>query len=231
MNNSVTIILPVYNEADNLKHAVKVVKAAMKNLNREFEIIIAEDGSSDETPEQADNLIALNIRVIHSKKRLGRGISLRRAIKESKSDIILFMDVDLSTSLDYIRPIVSEIENGAAIATGSRLLPNSLVKRNFSRNLFSKTYNLLVRTLTGSRIKDHQCGFKAFHKPSILQLLEEVKDNHWFWDTELLVRAQKRGLKIAEIPVEWVGGNGSKVNLLQDAISMGMKLIKLSLTS
>jgi len=100
------------------------------------------------------------------------------------------------------------------------MLPESNVERSGTRNIASKTYNFVVRALLGSKVKDHQCGFKAFRREPLMQLLDEVGASHWFWDTEILVRAHLRGYKVKEIPVSWRGGRDTKVRLLKDSLSM-----------
>ena len=230
MNKKISVIIPVYNEQNELENSVLKVASALEKTGMGYDIIIAEDGSTDKTFEIAKRLERDNIKVIHSEKRLGRGSSLSKAIRLCNSEIAMYMDVDLSTSLDYIPILISEIDAGAGIAVGSRLLPASKVERDLLRDVFSKGYNLFVRLLTGSKLHDHQCGFKAFSIKTVLPLLDEVEDNHWFWDTELLVRAQKKGIHVAEIPVEWKGTRKSKVNHFSDVLNMGKKVVKLSVT-
>jgi hypothetical protein len=107
------------------------------------------------------------------------------------------------------------------------MLPESSVGRSMSRKIASKWYNFMVRTLLDSKVRDHQCGFKSCKRESLLQILDEVTANHWFFDTELLVRASRRGYRIKEIPVEWRGGEKTKVNLLRDSLVMGSQVLKL----
>lgn len=225
----VSIILPVYNEEATLYRAVIETIEFMRDKNYIFEIIIAEDGSTDSTPEIADKLSKDfdNITYLHSSRRLGRGISLKKAIYTSRYEYILYYDSDLSTELYHISEVIRYLDEGYDIVVGSRLLGNSVVKRSFKREFFSRGYNLLVRLLLGSRIHDHQCGFKGFRKESILLLLDDIKDNHWFWDTEILVRAQKKGLKLIEIPIKWREDTDTKVRLKDDIIYMGKSIIQL----
>jgi hypothetical protein len=107
------------------------------------------------------------------------------------------------------------------------MLSESNVERSGTRHIASKTYNFMVRALLGSKVKDHQCGFKAFRREPLLQLLDEVGASHWFWDTELFVRASRRGYRIKEIPVDWKGGRETKVRLLKDSFDMGWQIISL----
>jgi len=107
------------------------------------------------------------------------------------------------------------------------MLPKSMVKRTRSRSISSKTYNFLVRHMLGSKLMDHQCGFKAFKKEPLLKMLDDVEATHWFWDTEIMVRAHRRGYKIKEIAVEWKSGKDTKVNIVKDSSSMFWQIMKL----
>ena len=226
----VSLVIPAYNEESNLETCVKEAVKALDALGEGYEIIIAEDGSRDSTLEIAEKLASKNkrIRILHSGKRLGRGESLKRAIRSARGRIVAYIDSDLATSLKHLKPLLEGVENGAAISTGSRLLPQSTTTRSQTRDIASKGYNLLVRLLLRSRLSDHQCGFKAFNRKKIIPLLEEVKDNHWFWDTEMLVRAQRKKLSVYEFPVEWRESSDSKVNLLKDVLDMGSKVVLLA---
>jgi glycosyltransferase involved in cell wall biosynthesis len=172
--------------------------------------------------------------LLHNNSRLGRGSSLNRAIEASSGEYVIYMDVDLATDINYTKLLVEHLEDGASIAIGSRLMKGSNVSRPLTRDIASKSYNILVRFLFRSKIQDHQCGFKALNKKDAINIIHMVKDNHWFWDTELLVIAQKMGYRIDEIPVEWKhnGGNNlnaSKVRVIKDSIYMGKRLINLKL--
>jgi len=225
----VSLIFPAYNEAENLERAVKEVIQALEGVTRSYEIIIAEDGSTDGTDEIASELMRKNASVIHihSDKRLGRGRALKNAACKARGEILVCMDVDLATDLRQLKALVNSVKEGYDFATGSRMLPESRVGRSLSRRIASKWYNFMVRTLLDSKVRDHQCGFKSCKRKSILQILEEVTAIHWFWDTELLVRASRKGYRIKEIPVEWKGGEKTKVNLLRDSLVMGSQVLKL----
>jgi glycosyltransferase involved in cell wall biosynthesis len=226
----VSIVFPAYNEADALETAVEKVTRALNEFARSCEIIIAEDGSTDGTDKLADALAMKYsfIKHIHGEKRLGRGTALKNSFKKSSGEVLVYMDLDLATDLKHLKPLVDAIEyEGYDFATGSRMLSESKVERSRTRQITSKSYNFLVRAMLGSKVKDHQCGFKAFRREPLMQLLDEVTARHWFWDTEILVRAFRKGYKIKEIPVEWKGGHETKVRLLKDSFSMGWQVIKL----
>ncbi|MCX8150221.1 MAG: glycosyltransferase family 2 protein [Candidatus Bathyarchaeota archaeon] len=226
----VSVVFPAYNEVDHLESAVQKTTDALKEFTNSFELIIAEDGSTDGTAERAEELANkyAYVKHIHRKERLGRGTALKNAFKQSLGEVFVYMDLDLATDLKYLRPLIDAVAyEGYDFATGSRLMPESKVERTLRRGIVSKFYNFMVRLILGSKLHDHQCGFKAFKRQPTLQLLDEVKDHHWFWDTEILVRATRKGYKIKEIAVEWKSGRRTKVNLLKDSINMGKQVMKL----
>ena len=225
----VSLVFPAYNEAEGIEHAVNTALVELRKITHSFEIIVAEDGSSDETAEKAGRLASEHpeVRHLHSDERLGRGGAFNRAFKDAHGAIIVYMDVDLATDITKLGTLINTIRGGADIATGSRLLPESKIKRSARRNLASQSYNTLIRTLFHTPIHDHQCGFKAFNRARLLAYLDEVEDTHWFWDTEVLIRGASHGLKIVEIPVDWEEGPGTKVKLLRDSWKMGSKAFHL----
>jgi glycosyltransferase involved in cell wall biosynthesis len=225
----VAIILPAYNEAKRLEKTVERVAGEMSGMAIPYEIIIAEDGSKDGTDAIAAQLAQQNpmVRHIHSAERSGRGRALNRSFAATDADIVIYCDVDLATDTKHIRQLIDAIRGGCDVATGSRLMKDSDVKRPFNREFASRGYNYLVRFMLRSKIYDHQCGFKAFNHKTITPLLTEVKDTHWFWDTELLVRAQRKGMKVYEFPVHWRHGGATTVNLKRDVLYMGSRIFRL----
>ncbi len=190
---------------------------------------MAEDGSIDGTAKLCEALAKKHDFVVHlhSEKRQGRGRALNRAFKASKGSILCYIDVDLATDMKHLRELVQSIRDGYDFATGSRMLPESDVKRPLKRGIASKGFNFLTRLMLGSKLQDHQCGFKSFKREPLFLLLDEVKDTHWFWDTELFVRAQRSGFKVREFPVEWRHGGATKVDLKRDIYGMGSQILRL----
>jgi glycosyltransferase involved in cell wall biosynthesis len=226
----VTVVFPAYNEVNALEHAVEKVTQALNEFTSSYEIIIAEDGSTDGTDKLAEALAEKHpfVKHIHGEKRLGRGGALKNAFRQSSGKVLVYMDLDLATDLKHLKALVRAVDSeGYEFATGSRMLDESKVKRSGTRHLVSKTYNFMVRAVLGSKLRDHQCGFKAFRRESLLQLLDEVDAEHWFWDTEILVRAHRRGYRIKEIPVSWRGGRETKVRLFKDSLTMGWQIFSL----
>jgi len=226
----VSVVFPAYNEVDFLAPAIEKTTQTLNQFTDSYEIIIAEDGSRDGTAERAEELAQKYpyVKHIHRDQRLGRGTALKNAFRQSSGKVIVYMDLDLATDLRALKPLVEAITlEGYDFSTGSRLLPQSKVDRTLRRNISSKSYNFLVRHMLGSKLRDHQCGFKGFKREEVLQLLDEVEATHWFWDTEILVRAQKHGFKVKEIAVEWQSGIGTKVNLFKDSWNMGRQVLRL----
>jgi glycosyltransferase involved in cell wall biosynthesis len=225
-----SVIFPAYNEAEVLEDTIKKVILNLDTFADSYEIIIAEDGSTDGTNKLASMLAEKDTRIkhVHRQKRLGRGTALKNSFKKSSGEVLVYMDLDLATDLSHLRELIEAINiEGFDLATGSRLLSKSKVNRSWTRNLASSSYNLIVRKLLGSKIKDHQCGFKSFRREPLLILVDEVEATHWFWDTEILVRANRRGYKIKEIPVLWKSGKETKVRLLKDSLNMFWQALSL----
>ena len=226
----VSVIFPAYNEVNYLTNAVEKTKSALEEFTDSYEIIIAEDGSTDGTAELAEQLAQKDVTVkhIHRAERLGRGKALNNAFVKSSGEVLVYMDLDLATDIKHLRALVEALTvEGYDFATGSRMLPESQVERTLRRSISSKTYNFLVRKMLGSKLRDHQCGFKAFRREPTLELIKDVGAKHWFWDTEIFVRAARKGFKIKEIPVVWKSGRKTKVNLFKDSYNMGRQVFKL----
>ncbi|HNQ29840.1 MAG TPA: glycosyltransferase family 2 protein [Methanolinea sp.] len=224
----VSAVIPVYNDRDSLREAIPRSIEALAAIDPGFELIVAEDGSADGSAnevmvwEQRD----ARVRLLHSDARLGRGRALTRAFAEARGRIVCYYDVDLATDISHLPELIGAIRDGADAATGSRLLPESTIQRSGGRELASRGYNLMVRTILGSRLYDHQCGFKAFRKDRLMDLLPSVRDTHWFWDTEVLIRAQRKGYRVVEFPVRWREGSGTTVKK-NDVYRMGRSILGL----
>jgi glycosyltransferase involved in cell wall biosynthesis len=224
----ITAIIPVFNDRASLEHAIPASIDALSKISETFEIVIAEDGSTDGSTELVREIEGKDsrVRLLHSDERLGRGRALNRAIMDARGSIVCYYDVDLATDMQHFRELVGAIRNGADIATGSRLLSSSDTVRTGGREVASRSYNFLVRLFLGSRIHDHQCGFKAFRKDRVIPLLPRIRAGHWFWDTEILVRAQREGYRVAEFPVRWRAGKGTTVRA-KDVFEMGTAILRL----
>ena len=168
------------------------------------------------------------VRHLHSDERLGRGGALEFAFADAAGDTLVYFDTDLATDMRHLEELVESVRSGEYdVATGSRWLPGHAADRPAKRGIPSKGFNALVRLLLRSDLRDHQCGFKAVSREAFERLREDVEDTHWFWDTELLVRAQREGLAVTEFPVEWEPKGDTKVDLVRDVLGMGSSIVRL----
>jgi glycosyltransferase involved in cell wall biosynthesis len=216
-----SVVIPVYNEAAALAQSVAQLHAF---LHREFPhravITIADNASTDATLAIAHGLTASlsDVAVLHLDAK-GRGRALRAAWRASEADVLAYMDVDLSTELRFLEPLVEPLLYGdCEIAIGSRLAPGSRVRRGVKREVISRAYNQLLHLGLGTSCSDAQCGFKAGRRESIQTLLDEIEDDNWFFDTELLWLAEQHGMRIHEVPVAWVDDPDSRVDILATAL-------------
>ncbi|MFZ1898203.1 glycosyltransferase [Methanoregula sp.] len=224
----ITAIIPVFNDRSALERAIPESLKVLSTITENFEVIVAEDGSSDGSAEfvREYETKSSHVKLLHSDIRQGRGTALNRAIRKARGSIVCYYDVDLATDMKHLSELIDSIRKGADISTGSRLLPGSDIRRSEGRDIASRSYNFLVRHILGSHLFDHQCGFKAFNKAHIIPLLPSIRSNHWFWDTELLVRAQRLGYTVHEFPINWRAGKGTTVRI-KDVFGMGSSILRL----
>jgi uncharacterized membrane protein YbhN (UPF0104 family) len=227
----VSVVLPAYNEAETLADTVETTLSSLASFlpDGSFEVIVAEDGCEDSTPEIAGELASTHeaVRHVHSEERLGRGGALEYAFEQANGETLVYFDTDLATDMDHLEELVESIRSeGYDVATGSRWLPDSDAERPAKRGVPSLGYNRLVRLFLRSNLQDHQCGFKAFDRDALFALLNEVEDEHWFWDTEVLVRAQRQGYRVREFPVAWTPMGDSKVDIVRDVFGMGSQILR-----
>jgi len=228
----VSVVLPAYNEARTIEGTVETTLTTLADFlpPGAFEVIVAEDGCADRTPEIADRLAAADDRVrhVHSDERLGRGGALERAFAAADGETLVYFDTDLATDMRHLEELIQRVHTGEAdVATGSRWMPGRVAERPAKRGVPSRVYNGLVRLFLRSPLRDHQCGFKALNREAFERLHGRVEDEHWFWDTELLIRAQRAGLEVAEFPVEWEPKGDTKVDLVRDVFGMGSQILRL----
>jgi putative flippase GtrA len=215
------IVIPVYNEETDLPGAVRRLhRFLVDEVPYRSRITVADNASTDSTLEVARQLAQElpDVDVIHLDSK-GRGGALWAAWMASPADVVAYMDVDLSTDLAALMPLVAPLVSGHSdIAIGSRLVPSSRVVRGPKREFVSRSYNLLLRSLLGARFSDAQCGFKALRADVARELLPLVADTGWFFDTELLVIAERAGLRIHEVPVDWIDDPDSRVDIVRTAV-------------
>ena len=218
----VDIVVPVRNEERDLAPSVRRLVAYLReSFPFRARITIADNGSTDATWVIAGRLARElpEVRAVHMELP-GRGRALRAIWSQSEAEVLAYMDVDLSTDLNALLPLVAPLLSGHSdLAIGTRLARGSRVIRGPKRELISRGYNLLLRTLMGARFSDAQCGFKAIRRDQARALLPLTRDTGWFFDTELLVLAERAGLRIHEVPVDWIDDLDSRVDIIATALA------------
>ena len=218
---TVDVVIPVYNEERALPTSIATLVAYLSTYcPYHWSIVIADNASTDRTLAVAEDLAARypHVGVLHLDQK-GRGRALRTAWLASDADVVAYMDVDLSTNLQSFLPLIAPLATGHSdVAIGSRLLKGAVVTRQWKREVISRCYNLLIKLVCGRRFSDAQCGFKAVKGSVARQLLPAVENNEWFFDTELLLLAEERGLRIYEVPVEWIEDLDTRVKIAATAL-------------
>src|SRR4051794_37381844 len=217
----IDVVVPVHNEEVALERSVRRLH---RYLSAEFpfswRIVIADNASTDTTPaiaaRLAHELIGVDALLVDRK---GRGRALRAAWSASPAQVVCYMDVDLSTDLRGLLPLVAPLLSGHSdVAIGTRLAHGARVVRGARRELISRGYNRILHAALRTHFSDAQCGFKAVRRDALEPLLADVRDDGWFFDTELLVLAERRGLRIHEVPVDWIDDADSRVQIVRTAI-------------
>ncbi|WP_330480676.1 bifunctional glycosyltransferase family 2/GtrA family protein [Streptomyces sp. NBC_01544] len=214
------VVVPVYNEEKDLETCVvRLHDHLVRTFPYAFRITVADNASTDRTPQVAARLAAILPRCRSYRLELkGRGRALRTVWSQSDAPVLAYMDVDLSTDLNALLPLVAPLISGHSdLAIGSRLARSSRVVRGSKREFISRAYNLILRSSLAARFSDAQCGFKAIRRDVAQRLLPMVEDTGWFFDTEMLVLAERAGLRIHEVPVDWVDDPDSTVHIVRTA--------------
>jgi glycosyltransferase involved in cell wall biosynthesis len=231
----VDVVIPVYNEEHVLSESVRALAEFLeRSVPYDWRIVVADNASVDGTLEVARTLARQNprVEVVHLDKK-GRGRALRAAWSASDADVRTYMDVDLSTNLQAFPALIDPILNGPYdVAIGSRLKSGARVTRQWKREVISRAYNLIIKVMFPRRtFSDAQCGFKAISRRAADDLLPIVEDQAWFFDSELLLRAQQHGYRIAEVPVEWIEDLDSRVAIIDTALEDLKGLLRVRFTS
>ena len=219
MPATIDLVIPVYNEEAALPASIRTLLRFLDtSLTNPCRIIIADNASTDGTERVSRHLCREDARVhyFHLPQK-GRGRALKATWLASAADIVAYMDVDLSTDLAHFPEVVQALESGYHVAIGSRLSRESRVSRSFKREFISRSYNLLIRAMFFTPFPDAQCGFKALTRHAAQSILPHVENNNWFFDTELLIIAAKRGYRIKSVPVKWDDDPTSTVHIVSTA--------------
>jgi putative flippase GtrA len=218
----VEIVVPVYNEAPQLAERITTLRHFLdESFPFSALVTVVDNASTDSTFEVATQLAATlpGVAALYVPRK-GRGHALRSAWSTSTAPVVAYMDVDLSTSLSALLPLVAPLLSGHRdVAIGTRLGRGAHVIRGPKRELISRSYNLLLKLSLRGRFSDAQCGFKALRRTTAEQLLPLIEDEEWFFDTELLITAERLGLRIIEVPVDWVDDPDSRVQIFHTALN------------
>lgn len=211
-------MIPVYNEERALPQSVPVLRDFLAGpaFPYEWRILIADNASVDNTPAVSKQLVAEN----HGKveyvriERKGRGFALKQVWLASPMDVVSYMDVDLSTGIEAFPALVRAIaEDGYDVAIGSRLASRAKVTRSLKRRMLTRGYNTIIKAMFFTRFSDAQCGFKAVSREAAQRIIPLIEDNNWFFDTELLILAEKLGYRIKDVPVAWIEDTDTRVKI------------------
>ncbi|HMG33795.1 MAG TPA: dolichyl-phosphate beta-glucosyltransferase [Blastocatellia bacterium] len=234
MAPSLSIVIPAYNEGKRIGQSLDGVLRFLQTAHYEAEVIVVNDGSSDQTAEQVTQRIeafgaeAQILRLLTNNPNRGKGFSVKRGLTEAAGEIVLFSDADFSSPITEAPKLIDPIASGRADVTfGSRALNRSLIgkRQPLLRDFGGRIFNFLMQTITGLRFKDTQCGFKAFRREVALPVFRLQRIERFGFDPELLYIARKRGLRLLEVPVVWNDSEGSTVNYFSDSIKMFTDLI------
>lgn len=219
-----SLIFPAYNESGRLGATLDKVLNYVAQQRWQVEIIVINDGSTDDTAEIVRHYARLNpiVRLVQNPGNRGKGYSVRNGMLNAHGDVLLFSDADLSSPIAEAPKLLAAIESGADVAIGSRWLNAELQteRQSVLRQIFGRTYNLLLRVILGLRYKDTQCGFKAFTRSAARMIFSAQRIERWGFDPELLFLAKLYGLRVAEVAVEWGHAEASKINPLRDGARM-----------
>jgi len=218
---TVEIVIPVYNEERDLERSVRHLRAYLDACFPFHAVVTIVDNASTDGTQEIGEQLASSVNGVHYIRLndKGRGRALAAAWLISTADVVAYMDVDLSTDLDALLPLVAPvISHHSDLAIGSRLSTGARVRRGWKRELISRCYNALLRVALGATFTDAQCGFKAIRAETARRLIPQVENRSWFFDTELLVLAQRASLRVAEVPVDWNDDPDSRVRLVPTAL-------------
>jgi len=229
----ILIVVPAYNEELILEKSIlKLLDFCRINLSDDWHVVIADNNSKDKTADIGKSLAQKfpNLEYLFIEKK-GKGIAIKQAWQSSEADIYCFMDADLATDLSSLPLLISEMKDGNDIVVGSRFHKDSKVKRSISRKFISLGYRVLVKIILGLKVDDAPCGFKAINNKIKENIPPKIENQKWFFDSELIILAEKNGYKIKEIPVIWhdprEGQDKSRVNIFSLSLAYFSQLLKL----
>lgn len=231
-----SIVVPAYNEAERLNSSLQRVLTYIEESKWSAEIIVVNDGSSDETAAVVQECAQRNpiVRLIENPGNRGKGYSVRNGMLSASGQFLLFTDADLSSPIEEAPKLLAAIESGQAdVAIGSRYLQRELQTRKqpVHRRMLGRVFNLALRAILGLSYVDTQCGFKAFSRNAVNTIFPNMKIERWGFDPEILFLAKRYGLRVIEVPVSWAHDHRSKINPIRDGTRMFGELMRVRLNS
>lgn len=230
MTPGVSVVVACYNEEEILESSVDELLDTLKGLDRPFEIVFVDDVSRDRTRAILSDIVSrhpgVDLRVILHERNRGRGATVSDGFRAARGHIAGYLDIDLEVHSRYIPSLVQAIDRGADVATVRRIYAFQL--RHLDRYFMSRGYSFLVRRLLGTSLHDTETGFKFFRREKLLPVLDAIEDERWFWDTEFMIRAERAGLRIAEVPGAYVRREDktSTVSGIRDSIDYFIRLVR-----
>jgi dolichyl-phosphate beta-glucosyltransferase len=226
-----SIVIPAYNESARLRATIEKILAHMEARGWDAEILVVNDGSSDDTAAIVQSFSTRNrtVRLLHNPGNRGKGYTVRNGMLHANGEIVLFSDADLSSPIAEADKLFSAIAAGSDVAMGSRWLRTELQtqRQPLYRQFYGRVFNLALRLILGLHYRDTQCGFKAFTRRSAHMIFPLQHIERWGFDPEILYLAQKFGLKVQEVPVKWAHREGTRLNPLRDGIRMFGEILKI----
>jgi len=225
-----SIVIPAYNESRRIERTLKKVLAYVAEQGWNAEVIVVNDGSRDNTAEIVRHCAEKNaaLRLIENPGNRGKGYSVRNGMLHALGAVMLFSDADLSAPIEESAKLFAQIQAGADVAIGSRWIKPELQtqKQSLHRQVFGRVFNLALRLLLGFRFKDTQCGFKAFSRRAVDIIFPLQKIERWAFDPEVIFLAEKNGLKVVEVGVQWAHEKGGSIHPVRDGVHMLWEVVK-----
>lgn len=223
-----SLIIPAYNEGERIEKSLDAAVEYMRGHDYRFEIIVVDDGSTDDTVALAEKHKD-HVTVLVQPRNMGKGAAVRRGMLEAKGDIRIFTDADFSTPIYEVEKLIEKLESSADICIGSRALDPTMIKEHqpFYREFMGKTFNKLVQLMLFKGISDTQCGFKGFKKGAAEKIFSQAKINGFSFDVEILYLARRESFRVEQVSVEWYNDARSKVNPIKDSLMMLIELFRI----
>jgi len=226
---SLSVVIPAYNEEDLIRETISQVDIFLNQNFDNYEIIIVDDGSQDETHKRCTALLKSfpRLKLLKNEKNRGKGFSIKRGVLEASCDLIMFSDADLSTPIEEILPFLPDLKKEFDIVIGSRAISGARIIKHqpFLREIMGKIFNLFVKIFVFRGISDTQCGFKCFKASVAKELFMLQRVERFCFDVEILYLAKKKGYKIKELPIRWINRENSRVHIIFSPIQMFFNIL------